>query len=67
MPAGFQIVKDFESGKCVHLEDLKHMANHICGNLNNWSPIIDFGTTCILTCLKRTLSAIGDNLEVLVQ
>ena len=38
MPAGFQIVKDFESGKCVHLEDLKHMANHICGNLNNWTP-----------------------------
>ena len=31
MPAGFKVFEDFENEKFVHLEDLKHMANCICG------------------------------------
>ena len=42
MARGLQVFKDFESGKCVHYEDLNHMCNHICGNLNNWTPNYGF-------------------------
>ena len=35
MPAGLTIFEDFENEKFVHLDDLKHMTNYICGNLNS--------------------------------
>ena len=35
MPAGFRIFEDFEDEKYVHLDDLPHMVNYICGNLNS--------------------------------
>ena len=38
MARGYTIFNDFESGKYIHLDDLKHMTNHICRNLNNWTP-----------------------------
>ena len=34
MARGFQVFQNFESGKYVHLDDLKHLTNHICINLN---------------------------------
>ena len=39
MPSGFKIFEDFENEKYVHIDDLKYMANYICGNLNSdYSP-----------------------------
>ena len=38
MARGLQVFQDFESEKYVRYEDLKHMCNYICGNLNNWTP-----------------------------
>ena len=38
MPRGFKIFEQFESGKYVRLEDLNFMTDHICGNLNSWTP-----------------------------
>ena len=35
MPAGFQIFENFENKKYVHVDDLYHMVNYICGNLNS--------------------------------
>lgn len=35
MPAGFKIFENFENEKYTHLEDLPHMTNYICGNLNS--------------------------------
>ena len=32
----FKIFEEFKNGEYVHLEDLKFMNDHICGNLNNW-------------------------------
>ena len=34
MARGFEVFRKIESGKYVHLEDLKRYENHICGNLN---------------------------------
>ena len=42
MAQGYEVFKDFEDGKYVHLDDLKHLANCICGNLNNWTPSYRF-------------------------
>ena len=38
MARGYEIFNDFENGKYIHLDDLKHVTNHICGNLDNWTP-----------------------------
>ena len=38
MARGYQVFNNFEAGKYIHQEDLKHMTNHICGNLNNPTP-----------------------------
>ena len=38
MPRGYKVFEDFENGKCIYQEDLKYLTDHICGNLNNWSP-----------------------------
>ena len=38
MPRGFKIFEEFESRKYIRLEDLKFMTDHICGNLNSWTP-----------------------------
>ena len=35
MLTGFKVFEDFENEKFVHLEDLKHMTNFMCGNLNS--------------------------------
>ena len=37
MAHGLQVLQQFEAGKFIYEEDLKHMTNHICGNLNNWT------------------------------
>ena len=37
MVHGLQVFEEFESRKYVRIEDLKHMCNHIGGNLNNWT------------------------------
>ena len=42
MAQGYQVFNNFEARKYVHEEDLKHMTNHICGNLNNWTPNYKF-------------------------
>ena len=42
MPRGFKIFEDFESGKYVHQDDLRYLTDHICGNLNNWTPNYPF-------------------------
>ena len=42
MARGQEVFKDFENGKYVHFDDLKHMTNYICGNLNNWTPSYRF-------------------------
>ena len=42
MARGFQVFEKFEAGKFVYEEDHKHMTNHICGNLNNWTPNYKF-------------------------
>ena len=42
MARGLQVFEKFEAGKFVYEEDLKHMTNHICGNLNNWTPNYKF-------------------------
>lgn len=42
MARGYEVFKDFENGKYVHFDDFKHMTNHICGNLNNWTPLYRF-------------------------
>ena len=33
-----KIFEEFESGKYVRLEDLKFMTDHVCRNLNSWTP-----------------------------
>ena len=38
MVHGLRVFEEFESRKYVCIEDLKHMCNHICGNLKNWTP-----------------------------
>ena len=38
MPRGFKIFEEFESRKYICLEDLKFMTDHICRNLNSWTP-----------------------------
>ena len=39
MPAGYQIFENFEKEKYVTYDELKHMANYICANLNSvYSP-----------------------------
>ena len=38
MACSLEDFKYFESGKYVCYEDLKHMCNYICSNLNNWTP-----------------------------
>ena len=39
MLAGCQIFENFEKEKYIHFNDLKHMVNYICGNLNScYSP-----------------------------
>ena len=40
MAGEVQVFEKFE--KFIYEEDLKHMANHICGNLNNWTPNYKF-------------------------
>ena len=42
MAQGLQVFEKFEAGKFVYEEDLKHMRNHICGILNNWTPNYKF-------------------------
>ena len=42
MARGYQVFNNFEAGKYMHQEDLKHMTNHICGNLNNPTPNYKF-------------------------
>ena len=42
MALGYEVFKDFENGKYVHFDDLKHMTNHICGNLNNLDAFVSF-------------------------
>ena len=37
MPRVLKIFEEFKNGEYVHLEDLKSMNDHICGNLNNWT------------------------------
>ena len=39
MPAGCQIFENFEKEKYIHFNELKHMVNYVCRNLNNfYSP-----------------------------
>lgn len=39
MPAGYQIFENFEKEKYVTYDELKHMVNYICANLNSvYSP-----------------------------
>lgn len=35
MPAGYQIFEKFEKENYIHIDELPHMANYICGNLNS--------------------------------
>ena len=35
MPAGYQIFEKFEKENYIHTDELPHMANYICGNLNS--------------------------------
>ena len=37
MAQGLQVFEKSEARKFVYEEDLKHMRNHICGILNNWT------------------------------
>ena len=60
MAHGYKIFNDFESGKYVHLDDLKHMTNHICGNLNNsipnyrfWYNIYSYSSKAYIVCRRR--------------
>ena len=60
MARGYQIFDEFESGNYVHLEDLKHMNNYICGNLNNWTPnyrfwynMYSYSTKAYIVCCWR--------------
>ena len=64
MPRGFKIFEEFQKGECVHFEDLKFMNDHICGYLNNWTPIIVFGTICTFILLKHILCVSGGSPKV---
>ena len=35
MRAGYQLFKNFENDKYIHINDLPHMTNYVCGNLNS--------------------------------
>ena len=34
MARGFQVFQNFKSRNYVHLDDLKHLSDHICGKVN---------------------------------
>ena len=43
MARGHEAFQNFKSGKYVHLDDLKHLTNHIFGNLNgDYTPNYKF-------------------------
>ena len=58
MARGFEVFQKFESGKYVHLEDLKHLTNHICGNLNGdyclnykfWYNMYSYSSKAFIVC-----------------
>ena len=61
MPAGFRIFEDFEDEKYVHLDDLPHMVNYICGNLNSdycpnckyWYSQYPYSSKAYIVCRLR--------------
>ena len=61
MPAGLTIFEDFENGKFVHLDDLKHMTNYICSNLNSeyslnykyWYNMYSYSSKTYIVCRWR--------------
>ena len=61
MTRGFQVFENFESVKYVHLDDLKHLINNICGNLNGdytpnykcWYNMYSYSIKAFIVCRWR--------------
>ena len=61
MAHGFQVFQNFEIGNYVQLHDLKHLSNHICGNLNGaytpnykyWYNIYSYSSKAFIVCRWR--------------
>ena len=65
MARGHEAFQNFKSGKYVHLDDLKHLTNHIFRNLNgDYTPNYKFGIICLRIRVKLLLCADGDNRKV---
>ena len=56
-----EVFQNFKSGKYVHLDDLKHLTNHICGNLNGyytpnyklWYNMSSYSSKAFIVCRWR--------------
>ena len=61
MPSGLKIFEDFEDEKYVHIDDLKHMVNYTCGNLNSdylpnyeyWYNQYSYSSKAFIVCRWR--------------
>ena len=61
MAHGFQVFQNFESGNDVHLDDLKHLSDHICRNLYGdytpnykyWYNMYSYSSKAFIVCRWR--------------
>ena len=61
MARGLSVFENFEAEKYVHIEDLKHLTNYICGNLNSnyslnykfWYNIDSYSSKAYIACQWR--------------
>ena len=61
MARGFQVFQNLESGNYVHLDDLKHLSDHICGKLNGdytsnykyWYNMYSYSNKAFIVCKWR--------------
>ena len=61
MTRGFEVFQSFESENYVHLGDLKHLSEHICGKLNGdytpnykyWYNMYSYSNKVFIICKWR--------------